>query len=413
MGRDRTKVRRNIPAWLTSLPGRAGRRRSRREESPSPSSPSREAGARRRSREGEARESPVNGDRYAVVAAIIEVVRRPWRRSSVRVEVGVQPRRSHLSTSTAPRSTPRWSESMCSAATTTRRRPRHAGRAVGRHAAEPANRRDKGARPDEDLDDRGARREPTVFLVNACHERAGRREHQIAEGVRRPSRQSHLIENRTHDGRTRGDLDVVCRPRTGSLAGILGRRRQRRQRPPDSERETRDDRRAARARPELYRITDSWRVTTVAESLSPSRTSSSPDERARTTRRHSSRSGPRARALLAALGTSCDTDSAASAYALDALAIELSIGTPSIGSATSRAAARCRARVTSSPNQTPLEAVSVVLDGVGLGRCEATTTATGTYECVLPMDLANRGRRADSGTGDHVPSRVRRSRPPS
>jgi hypothetical protein len=140
--------------------------------------------------------------------------------------------------------------------------------------------------------------------------------------------------------------------------------------------------------PDLYELTDSWRVTTVADSLFTEQ-----DEFfARPNALYNSASlepfRARARTLLASIGTSCDTDSAASAYAVDALAIELSIGTPVDQLGNFTCSYTVQGRLTSGPDETPLEAVSIVLDGVGLGRCEATTTVSGTYECILPMNLA-------------------------
>ena len=139
---------------------------------------------------------------------------------------------------------------------------------------------------------------------------------------------------------------------------------------------------------ELYELTDSWRITSPSASLftEPDEFFTRPNVPYNSAALEPFRA--QARTLLAALGTSCDTDSSASAYAVDALAIELSIGTPIDQLGNFTCSFTVQGTLTSGPDETPLEAVSVVLDGVGLGRCEVTTTVSGTYECVLPMDLS-------------------------
>ena len=156
-------------------------------------------------------------------------------------------------------------------------------------------------------------------------------------------------------------LDVVVSTQTGvSLAGLLGS--------PDDN--AANDLRTASGDavtlaglrehgPELYRFTDAaghdgrrFPVHRAGRALHPHQ---------RPVQLGGTRAVPGrgAWALLAAVGTLCDTDSAASAYALDALVVELSIGTPLDRLGNFTCSYTVQGTVTSGPDQTPLEAVSV------------------------------------------------------
>ncbi len=134
---------------------------------------------------------------------------------------------------------------------------------------------------------------------------------------------------------------------------------------------------------DLYRFTNSWRVTDIAKSLftdpSPSFTEGNPPY-------SSAALEPYRQAARDALGkVSRLCDGAGNAYLVDALALEIAIGTAP--ATLGQYSCEYIVRGTAKSGTTPVGAVRVTVDAPGLKACTTTTSADGTYYCSTKPDI--------------------------
>ena len=139
---------------------------------------------------------------------------------------------------------------------------------------------------------------------------------------------------------------------------------------------------------DLYALTDSWRITDLADSFFSATYPGFAD--ANPPLNTGVLLDPFRAQIIAQLGNItavCDAGGGASAATITALAMELAIGRP-INQATSYS---CRYEIrghVQAPGSGPVSGLEITLDAIGLAPCNTTTGVGGDYACTLTPDLA-------------------------